>query len=126
MNGAGAQLMECAMMLASAVSFVLGQSITGELAVKRDHQLIAGDLGHDTGGSDAQAGIVRFWERALRKIDGGQAHIIQDQCSDRGLQFIEGANHGLPGSFDDAQGVYFLCAGPSDADIPCNSLNGCQ
>ena len=66
-NGTWAVLAHGSKMPRCRIAFVLGESISGILAIQLDHNPISGDFGQHAGGGDAIASGISFDERGMRK-----------------------------------------------------------
>jgi hypothetical protein len=104
-DGAGSESLEGAEVIGSAVAFVLGEAVAGVELVELEHETVACDLGEDTGGCDARAQGIAFDEGGLGKRDAGDVEAVDEDVIWRGLELMEGEEHGLVGGVEDVDGV---------------------
>lgn len=104
-QGARAELGEGFEVLGRAVSFVTGESIVWVLPVEVLHELVAGDLGEDTGGGDAEAEGVAVDDGGVGETEVRDRQAIDEDGVGGRVQSQEGFPHGAVRGLQDVQGV---------------------
>jgi hypothetical protein len=99
--------------LAGAIPLVAGKAVAGIVLLQRDHELVAGHLGDDAGGGDAQTVGVGLGQRPLGQVQVRQSHIVHQQRVRPPIQLLHRAGHGLSRGWDDSPFVHLGGRGPT-------------
>src|SRR5206468_1493725 len=98
-------------MFGGSVTFVLGETVLGELFVDARHNAVARDLGDDAGGGDGEAFAVAFDDGGLRDADGRDVQAVYEDVIGFDGQGVEGQLHRPPGGAEDVVAINDLDLG---------------
>ena len=118
-DGAGTELAQRLLVGRGPVSLVSGKVVPRVAVLQLAQEGVSGGLGQDRGRRDAQRAGIAFDQRGLRKVDGGQDQVIQEQVlQEMGLlQRLDGAHGCQTGSREDAFPVDLLAGGEANPPV---------
>ena len=96
MDRSGTTFLDCGVMLRRGISFVLGKAVTRVKLVQLPHDVVAGDLGQDTGRGDRVTFAIALNQRCMRVRQPADSKPINQRMLGLGLQLVERHVHGPP------------------------------
>jgi len=76
-----------------AVAFVLAEAIFGKARAEVAHNRVAGDLGNDTGGGNAETEAITIDDRRLRQREGENRETVDEDMVGLEAQCGDGSTH---------------------------------
>lgn len=100
-----------------AVAFVFGEGVLGPVGIVFAHEAVAGDLGEDAGGGDAETFGVAFDDCRLGSGERGDAKAIHERVRGGRGKLGEGGVHRAVSRLEDIDFINNRCVNDANAEM---------